>query len=388
MNVLIASRSESVIAEMRAHIAGRSSYSIETLLMVNGDFDPLSQSNRRVDVLVLHGNDRITDTLEVLAHRHPGDRTALVVVGELPADAVKYAMRAGARDFIGDHQSPELLDSLRRLEQELYSHEGSDEATILGVVNAKGGCGSSFLASSIAHVAVRESRRKAVLVDLDLLFAPLPQYLDLNPARGLMEALMRAPELDEMALQAYVAAHSSGLHVMAAKPEAPAQMEFDLPSHGMRLLEVLKTRYELIVLDVPRYLDDLSAGMLQAAGTVLVVTQPTLMAVRDAVRMKTMLTRDLAIAERRILSVVNRHSRHSSLELDDIRSALAEADPAVVPNQYRLVSECLDVGEALLDRAPGAAVTRAILELERRISGRPPVRPRGLLASAVSRLRG
>ena len=63
-------------------------------------------------------------------------------------------------------------------------------------------------------------RQETLIVDLDMMFGSLPQYLDVQPKRGLLEALSVVRELDEVAIDAYLTRHSSGLRVLARSPES------------------------------------------------------------------------------------------------------------------------------------------------------------------------
>ena len=389
MKILISGRSEAALQALKARIPQCGSYEMESVLMLNGHVDPLLVVDYRPDVLVLHAGDQAAGSLRALAERPARDRPALVVVGDqLPTEAMKYAMRAGARDFIGETEIAELTESLRRLEAELGNDDSSGRAQTIAVVNAKGGSGGTIIATSLAHLSATVSGDETVVVDVDFQYGPLPHYLDLQPKRGLLEALVQARELDEMAVQAYTVAHESGLHVMAPLPEAQSPVDFNVAERMRALLEVLKRRYDRVIIDLPRHLDDVAAAALQGSDEVLIVLQQSLLSVRDAVRLKTVLTHELAVPESRISSVVNRYSKHAALELDDIRGALDEDDLALVPNHYKLVSQALDMGVPVFEQAPSSAVAKALVGLQGRLMGRKAPQSRGFLAKTVFRLRG
>jgi pilus assembly protein CpaE len=98
------------------------------------------------------------------------------------------------------------------------------------------------------------------------------------------------------------------------------------------------------------------------------------------------LRRDLAVSADRISIVVNRYDKDAPISADDIRSTLACPDLSIVPNDYRVVSECIATGRPLFDHARGAAITKAVMALETRLGGTAAeVRP-GLLARTFSSL--
>lgn len=357
--------------------------------MANGSTDPLLGIDFHPDVLILHADDHIVEQLRTLAERRSRDRPALVVVGDhLPTEAMKYALRAGARDFFGEEDGEELDASLRRLDAELCAGDDDDQSHTVVVVNAKGGSGGTFVATSLAYLSATAAGDKTVVMDLDFQYAALPHYLDLAPKRGLLEALAHTHELDEMAVEAYATRHPCGLHVMAPLPDSQAPADFSIADRLTELLRVLKRRYQRIIIDLPRHLDEAGSRTLQAADEIVVVLQQSLLSIHDAVRLKSILLRELAIPEARITFVVNRYSKRGTLDIGDIQSALDDDDLALIPNHYKLVAESLETGVPLVEQAAGSGVAKALLALQGRVMGNSTQVSRSFLARTVLRLRG
>ena len=127
MKILVSSRSEKALKTIESRITGDDSYEIEGILMMNGARDPLRVVDYRPDVLLMHASEHLVEELESLAARPARERPPIIVIGDqLPAEATRHAMRAGARDFIREQDDAELVDSLRRLNMELHSdhHDG------------------------------------------------------------------------------------------------------------------------------------------------------------------------------------------------------------------------------------------------------------------------
>ena len=389
MKILISSRSEEALKNIESGIAGDARYQIEGILMINGARDPLRVVDYRPDVLIMLAIVHLVEELQSLAARPGRDRPAIIVVGnQLPADATRHAMRAGARDFIPEQEAAELVESLNRLSSELYAETNDVSGKAIVVVNAKGGSGGTFVATNLAQLSVTLGGEETAIVDLDFQYAPLPHYFDVKPKRGLLEALANADELDETAVGAYAVKHEAGLQIFAPIPDAQSAVDFNLGDRMMHMLEILKSRYDKVVIDMPRHLDEVSSRVLQSADEVLLVMQPSLLAVHDAVRLKTVLINELEIPDERITIVLNRYTRNSSLDADDVSSALDEEDLVLIPNQYKLVAESLDMGEPVVEHAPTSAVAKALVGLQGRVMGQRPRENKSFLAKTVMRLRG
>jgi pilus assembly protein CpaE len=365
LEVLIASRGETELKAIQTAVCHLSGASCESLLMVNGNTDPLMGLHTHPDVLILHGDNRVTDVLKSLSQRPMQELPVVLLYGdELPADAVKFAVRAGVRDIVSSDAQHELGKAVNSLVLELAADDGDEQSQLVVVMNAKGGSGATFLASNLAHLAATRSAGDTVVLDLDFQFGSLPHYFDVLPKRSLLDALDHVHELDRVALEAYTAVHSSGLSVMAPLPDVDCSSEFDVAERMGALIPILKSRYRHIVFDVPRYIDEISTPILQQADHVLMVLQQSLPSVRDAVRLKSTLVRELGVAERRLHAVVNRHLKSGSIELKDIREALGEDQISVVPNHFRAVGQAIDMGMPIAEAAASSPVVKALTGLQ------------------------
>lgn len=366
--VLIAGRSDTELTAIKAAIDSLSGIGAESFLMVNGHTDPLAGAHDKPDVLILHTGDRISDTLQSLCQRPLQDLPPVLLYGdELPPEAVRFAVRAGVRDVVSSDEPQELVNAVNGLVLELAADHTHDRSRVVAVMNAKGGSGATFLATTIAHLAATSASGDTIVVDLDFQFGSLPHYLDISPKRSLLEALSHVNELDGVAIEAYVAEHSSGLSIMAPLPDTPCGADFDISDRLKTLLPLLRSRYRNIIVDVPRHIDLISTPVLEQADHVLLVLQQSLPSVRDAVRLKTTLVRELGIPADRLHAVVNRHLKAGSIELQDIREALGEEQLTLVPNHFKAVGQAIDMGMPIVDVAPSSPVVKALTALQSRL---------------------
>ena len=368
VQVLIASRTEEGIEAINGAIAGSSDLSIEGMLMVNGNADPLLAIDYKPDVLILHNAE--AETLSALAERAAEERPVLLVIGDsLPPDAVKFAVRAGVRDLIGEKELETLPGILESIILELHAGENTDGGKIVCVMNAKGGSGGTFIASNLAHIASQNAPGETLILDLDFQFGSLPHYFDVAPKRSLLEALVHVYELDRVAIEAYAAEHSSGLKIMAPLPDAHTATDFDIIERVRALLPILRARYRNIVVDVPRHIDEVSSPILREADDILIVLQQSLPSIRDAVRLKTTLVRDMGIDDHRIKAVINRHLKNGTIELQDIREALGEEQLFLIPNNFKAVGQSIDMGVPIADFAPASPVVKSLTKLQAKFIG-------------------
>lgn len=371
IRVLVASRSLPALKALEASLKARPELACTFRHISNGHTDPLHGITRMPDVLLLRFDHEHLAELATLAEKGDAARPPLIVVGPpANADAMRLAIRSGAKDFLAEPlQVDELVAALARVQGEPRREMERVAGAIDVVVGAAGGVGASFIACNLAHLTVAAAERSCLLLDLDLNYAPLAHFLDLAPERGLIEALDALETLDEHALQGYVGKHRSGLHVMCAVPKHVV-LSRDLEADRLaKLLETLTMQYQHVIVDSPHHIDALNATVFGMARSVLLVLEQSVLHVKNAARLLNILTRELGLPQERIRIIVNRYSKRSTVQLDDVKRTLDVSKAFVVPNHYKLSLDSIDTGMPLFDLDKDAAVVRSLRDLQTELNG-------------------
>jgi pilus assembly protein CpaE len=351
----------------------------------NGHADPLHGLEQAPDVLILRLGESWRLELDALEKRSAvrGPRVLIVAPSDEP-EIMRRAMRAGARDFLFEPvNASELAQALSRALKDYGDATPGGESQLFAFINAKGGSGATTLACNVAHLMAIDEFATA-LVDLDLQFGTLPAYLDLQPKHDLLGALRPGGELDAIALNAYVAAHPSGLKVLGSRAQGMA-IGGEIDDDRLEvLLDLLQSGYERVVVDLPRQLDSVMASVAGRADRIVVVAQQSFTNLRDAARLLGVLRKDLAIPEERLLLVVNRYDKKSPVGLTDIRNALHVDEPVLIPNDFRNVTSSINAGTPLYELARAAPVTKALKSLQTQLGGRDTRGRQGVLARTFS----
>jgi pilus assembly protein CpaE len=354
----------------------------------NGHVDPLHGMDVLPDLVILHLSHLWREELAAIAARAPERRPPLIVVGAASdMNVMRLAMQAGARDLVPDPlNAADLLQAIRKTQEERRRPTPAGAGRVSVFMNAKGGCGATMLACNVAHVFAAKSKQRTALLDLDLQFGAAPLYLDLYPKRGIAQALENLTHLDEVALDGYFAKHASGLNVLSHGADEPLTPGTISAAGVARLLEVTLRSHEHVVVDMPRCVDAMTTAVMQRAHQIVIVLQQSVTAVRDATRLMQWLRSDIGVAKDQLCVVVNRHEKGSDVTVDDIQRTLASHTPALVPNDFRTVSECINSGTALLDYASTASITRAVMTLETRLGGNSAQARSSVIARTFSSL--
>ena len=278
----------------------------------------------------------------------------------------------------------ELASAVQRvLNEPLVERSGPVRPDLTVVTGAAGGVGTSFIACSLAHASVAEAGLPTLLMDLDVNDAPLASYLDLEPERGLLDAIAEIKFLDEHALAGYVTRHASGLHLLGAPSRTLASTRSIEREQFAALMEVVQRRYRHVVVDALHGLDGIGPMPLAAATNVVVVVQQSVAQLRQAARLLRILNGELGVPDEHVFVVVNRYSRHSTVGLDDVRRTLGRVHVSTVPNHYQAVLASIDGGVPVSEIDRSSAVVKAVVELQHKSSGTPAVKHKSLLQRAL-----
>jgi len=163
-----------------------------------------------------------------------------------------------------DDPAVETLRSFRTALQ--FALAGSRNQTVV-ITGPAPGVGKSFICANFAAIAA--SGRRVVLIDADLRRGSLHRRLEAQRTPGLTELLLGAP-LDQV-VQRQVA---PGLDFISTGGEPPHAADVLLSPAMETLLDTLRKRYDLVLIDTPPILAATDAGILAAkAGAVFLVAR-------------------------------------------------------------------------------------------------------------------
>lgn len=385
LKVVVAGRSARLLRPLADALTAADEIACSIRMIGDGHADELSRLEPEPDVLVLRFDAENPAELASLAKPNPDSRPPMIVVGPAGnAEAVRLAVRSGARDFLAEPVKPEdLVAAVLALRGETARARGAQRAEIVVVLGAAGGVGTSVVACNLALAITKATEAPTLLLDHDVNAAPLASFLDLAPQRGLPSALAEVEYLDDQALVGYVAKHSSGLKLMGA-PAASLVPPRDIDLERLAtLLGFLSSNFRYIVIDGSHALDDVTVTALGMARTVVLVVQQSVVQLRKAARTLGTLCNEIGLPADRILVVVNRYGKHATVGLEDIRRALGHPHVTVLPSHYKSVLASIDSGMPLLEYDESSPVSKAIVELQQEIVSGQHVEHHGLLRRAL-----
>lgn len=156
-------------------------------------------------------------------------------------------------------------------------------ARLIGVTGTRGGVGATSVAIYVSAL-LAQGKLSTALIDLDPQDGSVALLLDLEPARGLREAMERPDRIDNLFLDRVMHKTAQGVAVLSAEESLAERVQFH--DHAAdALLNELREKFAYVVLDLPRQAQPFYRTVAKACDTVLAVTDLSLSGLRDAIRL-------------------------------------------------------------------------------------------------------
>lgn len=276
--------------------------------------------------------DDPTAALALLAGQMLPDARLLALGARNDVGLYRTLLAAGAGDYLPlPFSSVDLAAALRRLCSDAAADAPAEARTgrMVAVLGARGGCGASMVAASLAWAIANVQQQQSVLVDLDLHFGSAALTFGLEPGPGL-GAMLAAPErLDEALVAATLQGAGDRLALVATATPLSDEMQVT-PEAVADLLTLLRASADWVIADLPHGLDPVARRLLRTADKVVLVAPPSLAGLRDAGRLATYIT-DLRAGGAPLLVVNGGNENADGMKQHLFEENLGEAVAAWVP---------------------------------------------------------
>lgn len=332
--VLIGLDDEELAGDLRAKFAELTDVHLVGIESTSSDLSSAVSEELNLDVVLVHeslGPTPVPELIKELTLRHP-QLAIVLIVNEATPDAFAQAMESGARGVVArdaplDELSSRVIGAAewtQNMRRHLdASHDGplpGRRGTMIAISGAKGGTGTTTLAVHLA-MAASAARRTVCLVDLDLQTGDVNGFLDITHRRNVADLVEAADDINGTVLADALFVHKSGPHILLA-PQDGERAE-DVTSRATRqILNALRSRYEVIVIDVGSHLTEASAMALEAADRVVLTATPDLPALRAARRTVKMWSRLNVRKEDDLTVLLTKQSRKNEVQPDFARKIL------------------------------------------------------------------
>ena len=313
-------------------------------------------------------------------------RTAIVMMSvQSEADYLRRSMLAGAREFlVKPFSSDELVAAIRQVhqrEREKFGRmmdrppAGNGKAPvqerkpgrIVTVFSPKGGVGRTTVAVNLAVAAAVELRKKVVLVDASFQFGDVGVLLNLNPKNKSIADLI--PEMaagDPESVDQVLVSHSSGIQVLLAPP-SPEMAELITSNYLRKVLEQLRTRSDLVVVDTSPWFQETTLNLLDLSDVILTLLTLEITNVKN-MRLFLEVAEQLGYPDEKIRLVLNRSDSALGIRVSDVQNSIGRKIDETIVSDGRSVVYALNRGIPFVLGSREAQVSQDIVRLARSVT--------------------
>ncbi|MDP8994068.1 MAG: pilus assembly protein CpaE [Pseudomonadota bacterium] len=230
------------------------------------------------------------------------------------------------------------------------------------VVGVRGGIGTSTIATSLAWLMGEKGGRNTAMLDLDVHFGTGALALDLEPGRGLTDAIENPSRIDGLFIERAMVRASERLCVLSA--EAPINQPLLTDGSAfMQLQEEIRHAFEGTVVDLPRPMLVQFPHLLNEVHAVVLVVEFTLAATRDAIRVLSWLKAQAP--QCRVIVVANKAQPTGLLEVSrkDFEQSIERKVDIVIPFDPKAATQAAKLGQPFAKVAKAARLTQPLTQL-------------------------
>ncbi len=224
----------------------------------------------------------------------------ILIAEDVTPVALHKLLRKGADEFV-PYPLPEgelksAIENMRNAEEASKHKSGgtqlsggaSKEGALIVVHGLAGGVGSSTLATNLAWELANlgdDNPPKVCLLDLDLQFGTVSTYLDLPRREAVFEMLSDTDSLDDEIFGQALLSFEDKLEVLTA-PSDMIPLDLISPEDVSRVVEMARTHFDYVVVDMPSTLVQWTETVLQAAHVYFALMELDMRSAQNALRLK------------------------------------------------------------------------------------------------------
>jgi pilus assembly protein CpaE len=316
--------------------------------------------------------DPINDINSLAEVCEPG--TIVIAVGQVnDVRLYRDLLMSGLQDYLLKPVSPDALrDSFANAQNILNAPKHEENAAdrphiSTAIIGTRGGCGASTIAASLAWILSEKQGHATGFLDLDVHFGTAALAMDLEPGRGLTDAIDNPSRIDGLFIERAMIKANEKLSILSA--EAP--MSSPVLTDGaafFQLQEEFRAAFENTVIDLPRSMLIAYPHLVHDVNVAVVVTEMTLASARDAIRVLAWLKQSAPHCK---TLIVGNKMQSAAVEITrkDFESTIERKVDLMLPVDAKAMAQSAKLGQPVVEAVRGSKVSSGLVTLAEMIQG-------------------
>jgi pilus assembly protein CpaE len=300
--------------------------------------------------------------------------TVVIAVGQVnDVRLYRDLLSSGIHDYLLKPLSPQQVhDALNQalavfMAPKSGDSDGAKRHISTAVVGTRGGVGASTLATSLAWLFSEQHKSPTALLDLDVHFGTGALALDLEPGRGLTDAIENPSRIDPLFIERAMVRAGDNLSILSA--EAPINQPLMTDGAAfVQLEDEFRQAFEMTVIDLPRNMLINFPQLMADVNLVLLTCELTLASARDTIRLLSWLKTNASHAHPMI--VANKvQPAMAEISRGDFEASIERRIDFMVPYDFKAASNAAKLGQVFVDANRSSKATAAMRQIAERVMG-------------------
>lgn len=295
------------------------------------------------------------------------EKTSAIVIGPVNDVNLYRSLTAmGVSDYLVVPVPQDILAEV--IATTLIEKLGASGSRLIALIGAKGGVGTSAIAQAMAWMSADTMGQKTLLMDAAGAWTSLPVGMGFEPAASTAEAIKAVVARDHDSLRRMLYNVHEKLFVLATGTEpmldTPAQIgQFE------EILNMTMASHPVVIVDISGAIPSVKKTILTRAHEIIVVTTPTLPALRCARALMQEIKKLYGGHERALDLIINMAGIAPGREVSrsDIKDALECDASAVIPFDPKLFTGADNEGKNIAADKAGAGIVEKLMPLLQKI---------------------
>jgi pilus assembly protein CpaE len=310
--------------------------------------------------------DPINDINSLAEVCEPG--TMVIAMGQVnDVRLYRDLMMSGLHDYLLKPVTADVLrDAISHAQTALNAPRQDDGAAdkqhvSVAVIGTRGGVGASTIASSLAWMYSERMGQLTGFLDLDVHFGTGALALDLEPGRGLSDAIDNPGRIDGLFIERAMIKGNEKLSILSAEAPIGSPILSD-GSAFYQLQEEFKAAFENTVIDLPRGMLIAYPHLLNEVNMIVIVCEMSLASARDAIRLLAWFRSNAPQCQ--VLVVANKvQTAATEVTRKDFETSIERPLDLVLPFDSKSTIQAARAGKPVVEGAKGSKVSTGIVAL-------------------------
>ncbi|TCD06221.1 pilus assembly protein CpaE [Erythrobacteraceae bacterium CFH 75059] len=291
--------------------------------------------------------------------------TVVIAVGQVnDVRLYRDLLASGIQDYLLKPLSAtQLRDALNQAQAIFAAPKAGDNHAArrhisTAVVGTRGGVGASTLATSLAWLFSTTHKLPTALLDLDVHFGTGALAMDLEPGRGLTDAIDNPSRIDGLFIERAMIRANDNLAILSAEAPINSPLLTDGTAF-LQLQEEFRQAFEMTVVDLPRNMLINFPHLLADVNVVVVTTDMTLASARDTIRILSWLKANASHAT--TLVAANKvQTAAAEISKADFEASIERGIDFFIPYDQKAAAHAAKLGQPFV-QANGASKPAAVM---------------------------